>query len=65
MPYGDFKDLTRITVSDKILREKAFNIAKNPKHDGYQRGRASIVDKYFIKILLVVFLETKLFKLKN
>ena len=65
MPYGDFKDLTRRTVSDKILRDKAFNIAKNPKHDGYQRGLTSIVDKYFIKILLVVLLETKLFKMKN
>ena len=31
MAYGDFKDLTRRTASDKILRDKAFNIAKNPK----------------------------------
>ena len=30
MAYGDFKDLTRRTASDKILRDKAFNIAKNP-----------------------------------
>ena len=35
MPYGDFKDLTRIIDSDKILRDKAFNIAKSPKYDGY------------------------------
>ena len=35
MTYGDFKDITRRTASDKILRDKAFNIAKNPKHDGY------------------------------
>ena len=34
MAYGDFKDLTRRTVSDKILRDKAFIIAKNPKYDG-------------------------------
>ena len=34
--YGDFKDLKRRTASDKILRNKAFNIAKNPKYDGYQ-----------------------------
>ena len=40
MAYGDLKDLARITVSDKVLRDKAFNIAKNPKHDGYQRGLA-------------------------
>ena len=37
MPYGDFKDLAKRTVSDKVLRDKAFNIAKNPKCDGYQR----------------------------
>ena len=43
MAYGDFKDLKRRTASDKILRDKAFNIAKNPKYDGYQRGLASIV----------------------
>ena len=38
MTYGDFKDLTRRTVSDKILHDKAFNIAQNPKYDKYQRG---------------------------
>ena len=37
MTYGDFKDLTRRTASDKILGDKAFNIAKNLKYDGYQR----------------------------
>ena len=47
MAYGDFKDLTRRTASDKILRDKAFNIAKNPKYDGYQRGLSSIVYKFF------------------
>ena len=40
--YGDFKDLKRRTFSDKVLRDKAFNIAKNPKYDGYQRGLASM-----------------------
>ena len=35
MAYGDFKDLKRTTASDRILRDKAFNIAKNPKYDGY------------------------------
>ena len=43
MVYGDFKDLPRITASDKVLHDRAFNIAKNPKYDGYQRGLASIV----------------------
>ena len=42
MAYGHFKDLTRRTASDKMLRDKAFNIAKNPKYDGYQRDLASI-----------------------
>ena len=51
MAYGDFKDLKRITASDKILRDKAFNIAKNPKYDGYQRGLASMVYKFFDKKL--------------
>ena len=46
MAYGDFKDLARRTTSDKVLRDKAFNIAKNPKYDGYQRGLASMVYKF-------------------
>ena len=49
MAYGDFKDLVRRTASDKVLRDKAFNIAKNPKYDGYQRGLASMVYKFFDK----------------
>ena len=35
MAYEDFKDLARRTTSDKVLRDKAFNITKNPKYDGY------------------------------
>ena len=34
MAYGDFKDLNRRTFADKVLRDKAFNVAKNPKYDG-------------------------------
>ena len=49
MANGDFKDLKRRTFSDKVLRDKAFNIAKNPKCDGYQRGLASMVYKFFDK----------------
>ena len=49
MAYGDFKDLKRRTASDKVLRDKAFNIAKNPKYDWYQRGLASMVYKFFDK----------------
>ena len=46
MVYGDFKDLTRKTASYKILHNKACNIAKNLKYDGYQKGLASMLYKY-------------------
>ena len=49
MAYGDFKDLGRRAASDKVLRDKAFNIAKNSKYDGYQRGLASMVYNFFDK----------------
>ena len=49
MTYGDFKDLTRRTTSDKILHDKAFNTAKNPKYEGYQGGLASMVYKFLDK----------------
>ena len=49
MTYGDFKDLIKRTAADKVLRDKAFNIAKNPKYDGYQRGLASMVYKFLDK----------------
>ena len=45
--YSDSKDLTKRTVVDKTLKNKAFNIAKDPKYDGYQRGLASMVYKFF------------------
>ena len=56
MANGDFKDLARRTASDKVLRDKAFNIAKNPIYDGYRRGLASMVYKFFDKKRLVVVL---------
>ena len=43
MIYGDFKDLNRRTAADKVLRDKAFNIANDLKYDGYQRGLPSVV----------------------
>ena len=49
MAYGDFKDLARRTASYKVLRDKAFNIAKSPKYDGYQKGLASMVYNFFDK----------------
>ena len=45
--YSDSKDLVKRTTADKILKNKAFNIAKDPKYDGYQRGLASMVYKFF------------------
>ena len=49
MAYGDFKVLKRRTQSDKILKDKAFKIARNPKYNGYQRALASMVYKFFDK----------------
>ena len=49
MAYGKYKDLEKRTQSDKVLKDKAFEIANNPKYDGYQRGLASIVYKFFDK----------------
>ena len=47
MPYGEFENLTR--RKDKVLRNKAFNIAKNPKYDRYQCKLASMVYKFWNK----------------
>ena len=49
MTYGNFEDLTRRTASDKILHDKTFNIAKKLKYNGYQRGLASMVFRFFDK----------------
>ena len=49
MAYGDFKNLTRITVSDKKFCNEIFNIAKNPKYDRYQWGLALMSYKFFDK----------------
>ena len=65
MAYRDFKDLNRRTATDKVLRDKAFNIAKDPKYYGYERGLASIVYKLFDKKLLVVVIKIYIFLIKN
>ena len=76
MAYGDFADLSRRTASNKVLRDKAFNITKNPKYDGYQRGLASMVYTFLITalihvqtnlllILLVVLLKIKFGQTNN
>ena len=58
MAYGNFKDLKRRTQSDKVLKDKDFAIASNPKYDGYQRGLAAMVYKFFDK-------KSKLIGIKN
>ena len=69
MVDGDFKDLARKTIADKVLRDKVFNFAKNPKNNAYQRGLSSMFYKFFDKKLLVKQLKMKIFlvkkKLKN
>ena len=49
MTYGKSKDLVKRTQSDKVLKDKAFKIASDPKYGGYQRGLASMVYKFFDK----------------
>ena len=49
MAHWDFKGLNRRTASDKLLRDKAFNVVKNPKYDKYQGGLASMVYQFFNK----------------
>ena len=65
MAYGDFKDLSKRTAADKVLRDKVSNIAKNPVDDGYQRGLASMVYKFFDKNLLEVVLIMRSNKIFN
>ena len=66
MGYGDFKDITRRAASDKVLGDKAFNIAKNLMYYGYQKGLLL----WFINFLIkspqgVVLLIMKLKKIYN
>ena len=66
MAYRDFKDLARKTSSDKVLRDELFSIVKNPKDDGYRRGIAFMVHKFFDKkTSQLVVLIMKLKKINN
>ena len=49
MTYGKSKDLAESTQSDKVLKDKTSKIASDPKYDGYQRGLALMVYKFFDK----------------
>ena len=66
MSYGDFKDLSRKTFDGKVLRDKAFNIAKDSIYGGYQHGVASMANTFFDKKkLLVVLSKMKKFLIEN
>ena len=60
-----YKELNRRTFTDKVLRDKAFNIVKDPKYDGYQRELASMFYKSFEKKLLVAVLKMKILLINN
>ena len=47
--YADNKDLINRTRADKVLRDKAYDIASNPEYNGYQKGLASMMYKFFDK----------------
>ena len=53
MAYEDFKNVKRITIADKALRDKAFDISKNPKYDGHQRAFAALFYTFFDQKTLV------------
>ena len=67
MAYGDFKDIAQRTTSDKVLRDKTFNIAKNPNNDGYKRSLAFMVYKFFLikSLFLMVLLIMRLNQIYN
>ena len=61
MAYQDFKHLRRRTFSDKVLRDKAFNIAKNPKYNGCKRGIASMVYKSPQVVVFLIMILNKIY----
>ena len=65
MTYGKSKDLVKRTQSDKVLINKAFKIASDLKHDGYQRGLASMIYKFLIKNLLHLINLVEMISLMN
>ena len=60
MAYGDFKNLSRRTASDKSICDKALNIAKNPEYDGYQSGLSSMLYNIFDKKKLLLGMQINL-----
>ena len=64
MDYRDFKNSPTRAASDKVIHDKVFNIAKNPKYDGFQRGLSWNVINFLLESL-VVLLKAKLCRTKN
>ena len=57
--------MNRRIFDDKVLRDKALNIAKDPKYNGYQRGLASMVYNFLIKRILTALFKMRIFLIKN
>ena len=60
MAYGIFKDLNKRAQAYNVLRDKAFEIARNPKYDDYKRRLASMVYKFFDKISTETGIKNKI-----
>ena len=65
MAYGKYKYLERRTQSDKVLKDIAFEIANDPKYDGYQRGFASMVYQFFDKKSKRIGIKNETKKINN
>ena len=65
MAYEDFKNLNRRTIADEVLRDKALNIAKDTKYDGYEVDLLQWFIHFLMKKLLVVVVKMKIFQIKN
>ena len=65
MAYGKYKELEKRIQSDKVLKDKAFAIARNPKYDGYQRGLASMDISFLIRNQKELVLKMILNKINN
>ena len=53
LAYGDFKDLAKRTASDKVLRDKAFNIAKNTKHYGFFQWFINFLTRNLLHLVVI------------
>ena len=62
MAYGKSKDLAKRTQSGKVMKDKVFKIASDPKFDDHQKGLASMV--FLIKSLVKVVLPNQIINLQ-